>query len=127
MELEENLENHGYLSIDFREENIEDVEEIEVCGYPTDKDRYTMWTAFGKFSKLREFLSYRIPTFGGQSGCPLIKREKGKEYVIGVHIGSNFNGTKNLAIQLTPDKRKTINGWVKRKIDLLNLGKNKLI
>ena len=103
------------------------MEEIEVCGYPTDKDRYTMWTASGKFSKQREFLSYRIPTFGGQSGCPIIKREKGKEFVIGVHIGSNVNGTRNLAIQLTPEKKKVMNGWVKRRIDRLNLSKNMLI
>ena len=75
-----------------------------------------MWTALGNFSQLNEFLGYKIPTFAGQSGSPILKREKGKEYVIGVHIGSNINGTRNIAIRMTPDKRKTINEWVKRKI-----------
>ena len=124
MELEEDLEEkYGYMAIDFREENVKDVEEIEVCGYPGDKDPHTMWNAFGEFKIIdKEFLSYRIPTFRGQSGSPIIKREKGREYVIGVHFGSYKSGTRNLAIKLTPEKRKVINGWAKRRIGLLNLG-----
>ena len=83
-------EKYGYLAIDFREENMKDVEEIEVCGYPGDKDAHTMWNAFGGFRISREkFLSYRIPTFRGQSGSPIIKREKGREYVIAVLFGSS--------------------------------------
>ena len=45
LELENNLEeDYGYLGLDFRERNVEGVEEIEVCGYAEMK---SMWSASG--------------------------------------------------------------------------------
>ena len=49
-----------------------------------------MWHALGPYDKLNEcFLYYKMATFEGQSGAPVIKREKGKEFIVGVHVGSN--------------------------------------
>ena len=99
------------MGIDTSEENTDMVEKMEVCGYlKNDKESHTMWHAFGPYTKATEdFLSYKIPTKPGQSGSPVIKREKGKEFIIGVHIGSNPKNTRNLAVRLTPQKRKIIN------------------
>ena len=52
-----------------------------------------------------------------------MKQEKGKEFIVGVHIGGNNKSTRNLAIRLTPQKRKIINGWVGEITGELNLGK----
>ena len=112
------------MGIDYRRGNIKGVEEMEVCGYPGDKEAHTMWNAFGSCTSDTEtMLKYKIPTWPGQSGSPVIKREEGKEFVIGVHIGSNQNDTRNLAVRLTPQKRKIINEWVGQITGKLNLGK----
>ena len=103
IEIEEDLEaKYGYLGIDMREENTEKVQNIEVCGYPGDKERHTMWHASGKYITNEFFFYYSIRTSQGQSGSPIIKNKNGREYVVGVHIGSNFRKTKNIAIKLTP-------------------------
>ena len=48
MELEEDLgSRYGWIGIDARKENLKKVEEVEICGYPCDKDIYTMWNARG--------------------------------------------------------------------------------
>ena len=129
MELEEDLrEKYGFLGVDFRAGNVDDAEgQIELCGYPGDKDPHTMWSASKDFESLPQFLGYKIPTFRGQSGSPIIKRVEGREYVIGVHIGSNAKETKNIAIRLTPDKREVVHGWTMKTIGYLNLGKKILI
>ena len=83
-----------------------------------------MWYAKGSYKHVTEnFLKYRIPTTKGQSGSPVIKRDKGREFIIGVHIGSNDKSTRNLAVRLTPQKRKTINEWVGDVTGALNLDK----
>ena len=80
VELKEELEeDYGYLGIDAMSSNAKGVKEIEVCGYPHDKCKnslFTMWNAVGPLKKsARRFLEYRLPTRAGQSGCPIIKRE----------------------------------------------------
>ena len=83
------------------------MEEVEVCGYPLGK---IMKNAAGPYKKVtKSFLHYRIPTNPGQSGGPIIKREEGKKFIIGVHIGNDCQGKKNIAVRLTPQKRKIIN------------------
>ena len=80
-----------------RDENV-NTEEVEVCGYP---DMNQMYSGVGKMRSCEEeFLYYRISTKPGQSGSPIFKREKGGQYVIGVHIGAKEEN--NLAIRLTP-------------------------
>ena len=81
---------------------MEKEDEIEVCGYPIDKDRHTMWHAFGNYKKkYSTFLVYTIPTAMGQSGSPIIKKKDGEWFVVGIHLGelSTLNG--NLGLRLT--------------------------
>ena len=113
MELGEDLGNkYGWIGIDRRKENTGRVEEVEICGYPGDKDTNTMWQARGPFRATDLFFKHRIPTTEGQSGSPIIKIKNGKEYVIGVHTGSNSKGNKNIAVRLTPENLDKINEWV---------------
>ena len=67
---------YGYLGIDTREENTENMEEIEVCGYPNTTDQtHKMCNAVGPCdSASKSFLTYKIPTKPGQSGSPIIRR-----------------------------------------------------
>ena len=99
------------------------MKEVEVCGYPRGK---IMKNAFGPYKLVTDsFLHYRIPTMKGQSGSPIIKREEGKKFIIGVHIASDDEGKKNIAVRLTPQKRKIINQWVGEitgELDLSKLG-----
>ena len=70
-----------------------------------------MWHAFGAYTHVTDkFIKYQIPTEFGQSGSPIIKREGGKEFIMGVHIGGLAK--QNMAVRLTPQKRKIINEWV---------------
>ena len=95
---------------------------MQVCGYPGDKEAHTMWSAVGPCASATEtFLRYKISTKPGQSGSPVIKKQKGRNFVIGVHIGSNENDTWNLAVRLTPQRRKMINKWVGKITGELNL------
>ena len=76
----------------------------------------TMYTATGTF-KVNEdndnFLEYTITTTSGQSGSPILKlNEKGKKEIIGIHIGTTIDQTKNMAVRLTEEKRKIINKWL---------------
>ena len=81
-----------------------------------------MYYGQGTIRSCEEFLYYRISTQRGQSGSPIFKREKGNQYVIGVHIGV-ARETSNFAIRLTPEKRKRINEWMGEITSELNLGK----
>ena len=97
-----------------------------MCGYPlNEKKTQIMSSAVGPCTK--SFLTYNIPTKSGQSGSPVIKREGNKEFIIGVHIGSSANFTKNIAVRLTPQKRKIINEWVGEMTGSLGLGRLALI
>ena len=113
LELEHNLEEEfGYLGIDMAEDNVEDLEKIEVCGYPASKSK-TMWKDFGPIKKIsNKFLRYGLSTEKGQSGSPIIKRKDDKEYIVGIHIGKmTIKPNLNIAVRLTPDKRRRINEW----------------
>ena len=126
LELEENIsEEYGYFGIDASEKNAEEMMKAETCGYPGNKPDRTMWHAVGPVEELDEdFLYYSIPTVTvkGQSGSPIIKREKGTEFVVGVHIGSSGK-RKNMAVRLTPERRRMVNQWVGEITRRLNLGR----
>ena len=86
-----------------REKNDEDLDEIEVCGYPSDKNPHTMWYASGSCrNSSSRFFFYRIPTRQGQSGSPIIKKKGRRYYTMGVHIGQKNSSKSNVAIRLTP-------------------------
>ena len=87
-----------------------------------------MWSASGVINSINEaFLKYKIPTEEGQSGSPILKKEGKNIFIIGVHIGSNAKCTRNMAVRLTTEKRKIINGWVGEITGELNLRKLALI
>ena len=79
-----------------------------------------MWHAFGSYQINENFLHYKIPTMGGQSGSPIIKREDEKEFVVGVHIGGRQFW--NTAIRLNTQKKKMINEWLGKVTGRLDLG-----
>ncbi|MCL6265959.1 trypsin-like serine peptidase [Flagellimonas myxillae] len=85
---------------------IDDSDDGEVCGYPADRDR-------GMFQyKMRESLTkkggrfyYEIDTYGGQSGCPLLKnRSEG----IGIH---NYGGCPNKSSDLYEEFIQEVANW----------------
>ena len=87
LELEKGLErSYGYLGIDTRMENIKLQEKIEMYGYPSNKKNRLCFGEGGCKGFNDDLILYSIPTRGGQSGGPIIRREGDKEYVIGVHI-----------------------------------------
>ena len=71
-----------------------------------------MWGAVGPKTTTDKFIKYKIPTKAGQSGSPIIKRQKGKESIVGVHIGNKIKEKKNVAVRLTPEKKEMIAGWI---------------
>ena len=81
-----------------------------------------MWRVSGPITEIQKnFLCYRIATYPGCSGSPVFKREQGRETIIGIHIAGDDNIKRNIALRLTKNKRKVINGWVgeaARKLDL---------
>ena len=87
-----------------------------------------MWYASGAYKNNQNLLCYKIPTASGQSGCPIIKRVKGKEYVIGVHLGK-ISGSKrrNIGIRITQEKIKKINEWVSKITSRLKLSNSEII
>ena len=61
LELEEDIgKKYGWIGIDTRNKNTQKIEEIEICGYPSDKEAHTMWHAQGKFIDSDFFFSYQI-------------------------------------------------------------------
>ena len=116
------------MGIDTREKNMERVREVELCGYPGDKPRHTMWHGFGDCQNFTDsFLFYNIRTRPGQSGSPIIKKEKGKWYIIGIHIGKDREDYYNIGVRLSRKKRTIINDWVGKITGILDLGILRLI
>ena len=75
----------------------------------------------------KDFMLYSIPTEKGESGGPIIRKEDGNEYIIGVHIGTIGELKKNTAVRLTEEKRKRINEWVGEITGQIDLSKLKSI
>ena len=83
-----------------------------------------MWNAKGSCTTVTEtFLKYKISTAEGQSGSPIIIRKGEKEFIVGVHIGSNESRTRNIAVRLTAEKKERINKWVKEIVEEIGLSK----
>ena len=60
------------------------------------------------------FLFYEITCQNGLSGSPIIRRDKSREYVIGVHVAGTAieKSLKNGGVRLNREKRRMINEWV---------------
>ena len=98
--LKEELERtNGYLGIDSMNE-IEPLEKIEVYGYPSDKEPFSMYSAVEPLTSSTEtFLNYQTSAFFGQNGgSPIIKEKEGKKLIIGIHLRESMTGKKALRI-----------------------------
>ena len=71
-----------------------------------------MWRSVGPKTTAKKFIEYKIPMKAGQSGSPIIKRQKGKEYIVGVHIGSKIKEKKNVAVRLINESKNILEGWI---------------
>lgn len=81
------------MGIDAKEENVDGDIEVELCGYPSDKqhsdDEKTMFKVSDFCEEIGcDFLMYKMPTERGQSGSPVFKMQGDKYYVVGVHTRS---------------------------------------
>ena len=125
LELEEDASQaYGYLGLDTGKMNVRDHEDIEICGYPGDKEDKEMWTANGSVGSINEdFIYYPVPTETGQSGAPIVKKDGN---VVGVHIGGNNELKVNFAVRLTKERRKIINKWISHFTGELNLSGEKI-
>lgn len=85
---------------------LNDVNMGEICGYPADRDnglfQYKMTDSLSKQSG-RFF--YQADTFGGQSGCPLLKN---RTTAIGIH---NYGGCPNKSSDLYNEFITGVNNW----------------
>ena len=127
MVLEEGMsEKHGYLGIDTRANLREGTQDVEICGYPVDKETGTMWSAKGELCDKCKFdylLVHKNATVDGQSGGPIIKKEEGREFVVGIHIGGDSRKKVNIGVRITKEVKRMINKWVKGMSGALNLSK----
>ena len=57
---------------------------VEVIGYPGDKDFGTMWGGTGKITSTTNRIEHTVDTFEGQSGSPILNSSN---QVLGVHRG----------------------------------------
>ena len=63
-------------------------------------DRKTMWQAKGKATGDNKLLSYKIPTFQGQSGSPILKRVGKEVYIVGIHNRGVRESMINVGLRL---------------------------
>ena len=90
IKLDSNVSHSGRIRL-----NLTDSDRGKVCGYPGDRDRGifqyhmtdTLRSSNGRFY-------YNIDTYGGQSGCPLLKNST---TAIGIH---NYGGCPNKSSDL---------------------------
>ena len=61
----------------------------------------TMWQAKGKVTENDGLLSYKIPTFQGQSGSPILKRVGKEVYIVGIHNRGVRESNINVGLLLT--------------------------
>lgn len=91
---------------DFLVPTLSDTDIATVCGYPSDRDT-------GKFQyKMQDTVRneqgrffYKIDTFGGQSGSPLLKNSS---VAIGIH---NYGGCENSGSDLYEDFIEFVEDW----------------
>lgn len=75
--------------------SIDDSTYGEICGYPADRDNgLFQYRMSDNLTKIDGRFHYQADTFGGQSGCPLLKN---RSTVIGIH---NYGGCPNKSSDL---------------------------
>jgi len=91
---------------DFLTPELADPNFGEVCGYPADRDtgvfQYKMSDTLTKNGGQFQYL---VDTFGGQSGCPLLRD---RTRAVGIH---NYGGCPNSSSDLYQEFIDSINNW----------------
>ena len=67
-----------------------------------------MWNDFGTVQKSTAFLYYKITTYGGNSGSPILKKVNGEKVIIGVHISWSPEEQMSRAVLLNTTHRKAL-------------------
>ena len=84
-----------------------------------------MWSAEGKLIENKKvpdyLLVHKIPTVDGQSGSPIFKKEQGRVFVVGVHLGGDKEAELNVGARITDEIRKMMNNWMRGKSGVLDL------
>lgn len=96
--------------------------QVNVCGYPGDKkgknNLPNLYESYGVAKEADDkLIKYMIDTFCGQSGCPVLFKDKDKMCISAVHIGGDVKVNRNWATPLTEKRVSQILTW-------LNMAKN---
>lgn len=86
--------------------SFEDSSYGEICGYPADRDNgLFQYRMSDNLNKIDGRFYYQADTFGGQSGCPLLKD---RSVAIGIH---NYGGCPNKSSDLYEDFISGARNW----------------
>jgi glutamyl endopeptidase len=77
--------------------------EVNIHGYPGDKNFTEMWGMKHTIQQIHaEQFEYLIDTYGGQSGSAIWVNQFGQPFIIGVHIAGGIHS--NFGVRLSKDK-----------------------
>ena len=83
---------------------------INVVGYPIDKDQGTLWAQVNTLLSLSsDLLVYENDTYGGMSGCPVIRWDGADFIAVGIHNYGDLAG--NRATRINRQVFDNINFW----------------
>ena len=86
----------GYYGVRLSASNLTSTV-VRITGYPADKSGYLMWTQKGKITGDSNYrLSYKIDTYGGQSGSPIYQPSNYR--VVGIHTTGNSSANSGVKI-----------------------------
>ena len=86
----------GYYGVRLSASNLTSTV-VRITGYPADKSGYLMWTQKGKITGDSNYrLSYKIDTYGGQSGSPIYQPSNYRE--VGIHTTGNSSANSGVKI-----------------------------
>lgn len=97
----------GYGAIDDRE-LLESM--VNIAGYPIDKEQGTVWAQVNNLlSVSSSLLVYENDTFGGMSGCPVVRWDGSDYLAVGIHNYGDLTG--NRATRISKQVFDNINFW----------------
>lgn len=101
IKLSSNLSHNNYLT-----PSLADANSAVVCGYPADRDTgIFQYKMMGSVTKTNDRFFYKVDTFGGQSGCPILENNS---LVMGIH---NYGGCDNSGSDLYKEFLDGVSGW----------------
>jgi V8-like Glu-specific endopeptidase len=97
-----------------KDDVIEFVQDVEIAGYPSDKDTGTVWKSKCEGTFEIPITTYDCDTMGGMSGSPIVGMVKEELAILGIH--THGRGTYNSGVRLTKDILAQIKRWVKDEV-----------